>query len=223
ILSHTRADTPPSETPPLLPIPLPTSSPYLLLPSADHGADRHEVFLPPQKRLCFAFGPRYEVGESSSTAAARSTGGFRANYGFLATMDREIKRDLERDVGYGIIDIWDEILVDMPGAPATDDTELEAWGRSMDTSDLARSEVMSLRTTVLGQQAVITKLQATDRRRQAAITELLAADRRRQAQFIEALKLMKRLQTQMIEFESQQGPAKGLAQPDALEEASSSS
>ncbi|GJU97966.1 hypothetical protein Tco_1327237 [Tanacetum coccineum] len=101
----------------------------------------------------------YEVGESSSTAAARSTGGFRANYGFLATMDREIKRDLERDVGYGIIDIWDEMLVDMPGAPATDDTELEAWGRSMDTSDLARSEVMSLRTTVLGQQAVITKLQ----------------------------------------------------------------
>ncbi|GKE46132.1 hypothetical protein Tco_1477390 [Tanacetum coccineum] len=72
-------------------------------------------------------------------------------------------------------------------------------------------------------QAVITKLQATDRRRQAAITELLAADRRRQAQFIKALKLMKRLQTQMIEFESQQGPAKGLAQPDALEEAGSSS
>ncbi|GJX80811.1 hypothetical protein Tco_0328960 [Tanacetum coccineum] len=29
----------------------------------------------------------------------------------------------------------------------------DAWGRSMDASDLARSEVMSLRTTVLGQQA----------------------------------------------------------------------
>ncbi|GJW59884.1 putative reverse transcriptase domain-containing protein [Tanacetum coccineum] len=89
----------------------------------------------------------------------------------------------------------------------------------MDASDLARSEVMSLRTTVLGQQAVITELQAADRRRQAAITELLAADRRRQAQFIEALKLLKRLQTQMTEFESQQGPAKGPAQPDAPEEA----
>ncbi|GKD99316.1 hypothetical protein Tco_1387300 [Tanacetum coccineum] len=82
---------------------------------------------------------------------------------------------------------------------------------------------MSLRTTVLGQQAVITELQAADRRRQAAITELLAADRRRQAQFIEALKLLKRLQTQMTEFESQQGPAKGPAQPDAPEEAGSSS
>ncbi|GJZ21846.1 hypothetical protein Tco_0558885, partial [Tanacetum coccineum] len=57
ILSHTRADTPPLGTPPLLPIPAPTSSPSLLLPSADHGADRPEVCLPPRKRLCFAFGP----------------------------------------------------------------------------------------------------------------------------------------------------------------------
>ncbi|GJY44841.1 hypothetical protein Tco_0433054 [Tanacetum coccineum] len=72
ILSHTRADTPPSGTPPLLPIPAPTSSPYLLLPSADHGADKPEVCLP----------PRYE----------------------------------------------DEILVDMLGAPATNDTKL---GRRM--------------------------------------------------------------------------------------------
>ncbi|GKE43458.1 hypothetical protein Tco_1470742, partial [Tanacetum coccineum] len=74
--------TPLSGTPPLLPIPLPTSSLSLLLPSADHGADMPEVCLPPRKRLCFAFGPRYE----------------------------------------------DEMLVDMPGAPATDNTEL---GRRM--------------------------------------------------------------------------------------------
>ncbi|GJR67229.1 hypothetical protein Tco_0013294 [Tanacetum coccineum] len=236
ILSHTRADTPPSGTPPLLPIPAPKSSPSLLLPSPDHRADRPEVCLPPRKRLCFAFGPR------------------------------EIMRDLERDVSYGITDTWEEMLVDMEEAPSTDDTKLgrrmtefatrfrqetceiyvrlddeqterqlmagrlnmlyrdrrayartallmerearmsrEAWGRSMDASDLACSEVMSLRTTVLGQQAVI--------------IELLAADRRRQLQFIEALKLLKRLQTQMTEFESQQGPAKGPAQPDAPEEA----
>ncbi|GJW45075.1 hypothetical protein Tco_0073874 [Tanacetum coccineum] len=99
----------------------------------------------------------------------------------------------------------------------------EAYGRSMDASDLARSEVMLLRTTVLGQQAVITEWQAADRRRQAMITELLAADRKRQAQFIEVLKLLKGLQTQMTEFQRQQGPAKGFAQPDAPEEASSSS
>ncbi|GKG34674.1 hypothetical protein Tco_0437370 [Tanacetum coccineum] len=82
---------------------------------------------------------------------------------------------------------------------------------------------MSLRTQVVAQQAVITELQAADRRGQAAITEMLAVDHKRQAQFIEALKLLKRLQTQMTEFERQQGPAKGPAQPDAPEEAGSSS
>ncbi|GJR01942.1 hypothetical protein Tco_0524926 [Tanacetum coccineum] len=109
ILSHTRADTPPSgtppsRTPPLLPIPLPALSPSLLLPSVDHGADRLEVCLPPRKRLCFAFGLRYKVRESSSVAAARPPVGFRADYGFVATMDKEIMQDLERDVGYGITD-----------------------------------------------------------------------------------------------------------------------
>ncbi|GKD04553.1 hypothetical protein Tco_1179527 [Tanacetum coccineum] len=81
---------------------------------------------------------------------------------------------------------------------------------------------MSLRTIVLGQQAVITELQAADRKRHATITELLAADCKRQAQFIEALKLLKGLHTQMTTFQRQQGPAKGPAQPDALGEAGSS-
>ncbi|GKD92931.1 hypothetical protein Tco_1372768 [Tanacetum coccineum] len=206
ILSHTKVDTPPlgtppSGTPPLLPIPLPASSPTLLLPYVDHRVDRPEVCLPPRKRLCFVFGLRYEAKESSSAAAARHPGGFRVDYGFVSTIDREIRRDLERDVGYGIIDTWDEMLVDIPGAPTTDDTEL---GRRMiEFSTRVRQdtdEVMSLRTTVLGQQAVITELQAANRKRQASITELLAADRRRHAQFIEALKLLKRLQTQMTEF-----------------------
>ncbi|GKB63377.1 reverse transcriptase domain-containing protein [Tanacetum coccineum] len=230
ILSYTRADTPPSRTPPLLPILLPTSSPSLLLPSTDHGEDRPEVCLPPRKRLCFAFGPGYEVGESSSTAAARLTGGFRADYGFVTTMDREIRRNLERDLGRWMTEFATRVRQDTDKIYVRLDDEQterqpmvgrlnmlyrdrrayartallmerdarmsrEAWGRSMDASDLARSEVMSLRTTILGQQAVITELQATDRRRQ----------------------------TQMTEFQRQQGPAKGPAQSDAPEEAGSSS
>ncbi|GKE26487.1 hypothetical protein Tco_1441871 [Tanacetum coccineum] len=117
---------PPSGTPPLLLIPLPSPSPPLLLPSTDRKADRLKVYLPPQKRLCIAQGPRYEVGESSS--APRPTGGFRTDYGFVATLDAEISRDPKRDVGFGITDAWDEMLVGMPWAPATDDTEL---GRRM--------------------------------------------------------------------------------------------
>ncbi|GJU87760.1 hypothetical protein Tco_1295306 [Tanacetum coccineum] len=249
ILSHTRPDAPSSGTPPM----------HLL--STDRRADRPEVTLPPRKRLGIALGPRYEVGESSSAAAARPARGLRADYGFVATMDREIRRDLERDVGYGITDSWDEIVETMQGAPASADTELgrhmtefetrvrqdtdeiytrlddeqterqllagrlnmlfrdrrahartarlieaearmsrEAWGRSMDASDLARAEVMSLRTTVLAQQSEIRELQSADRRRQTVITEMLAADHKRQVQLTKALKLVKRLQTQMAEL-----------------------
>ncbi|GKE09281.1 hypothetical protein Tco_1412832 [Tanacetum coccineum] len=178
---------PPSRTPPLLPILLPTPSPPLLLPSTDHKADSPEVCLPPRKRT---------------------------DYGFVATLDVEIRHDQERDVGYGITDTWDEMLVGMPGAPTTDDTELsqwmtefatvvrqdtgkiygrldeahdakavlrerearlscEAWGRSMTASDVVRSEVMALRTIVLGQQADIAALRAANRARQAQLVETL--------------------------------------------------
>nr|GFC68461.1 hypothetical protein [Tanacetum cinerariifolium] len=41
------SSTPPSGTPPLLPIPLPTSSPLLFLPFTSHRADVLEVTLPP--------------------------------------------------------------------------------------------------------------------------------------------------------------------------------
>ncbi|GKF46836.1 hypothetical protein Tco_0136638, partial [Tanacetum coccineum] len=69
ILSHTRPAAPSSGTPPL----------HLL--STDHREDRPEVCFPPQKRLCSTQGPRYEIGEGSSAAAARLTGGRRADYG----------------------------------------------------------------------------------------------------------------------------------------------
>ncbi|GKB35119.1 hypothetical protein Tco_0880061 [Tanacetum coccineum] len=111
IPSHTIPDAPSSGTPPLHPL------------STDRRADRPEVTLPPQKRLGITLGPRYKVGESSS-AATRPTGGLRANYGFVATIDRGIMQDIERDVDYRITDTWDEMLVDMPGEPVTDDTEM---------------------------------------------------------------------------------------------------
>nr|GFB69454.1 hypothetical protein [Tanacetum cinerariifolium] len=92
-----------------------TSSPPLQLPSAGHREDRPEVTLPPQKRLGIALGPRYEVGKSSSADAARLARGLRADYGFVATIDKEIMRDPEREVGYGITDSWDEIVTALQG------------------------------------------------------------------------------------------------------------
>ncbi|GJQ89753.1 hypothetical protein Tco_0000892 [Tanacetum coccineum] len=67
--------------------------PFYLL-STDRRKDRPEVTLPPRKR---------------------------ADYGFVATIDREIMRDLERDVGYGITDSWDEIVEAMQGTPVVTD------------------------------------------------------------------------------------------------------
>ncbi|GJR38029.1 hypothetical protein Tco_1213713 [Tanacetum coccineum] len=99
----------------------------------------------------------------------------------------------------------------------------EAWGLSMDASDYARSDVMSLRTMVVAQSALISELQSADHRRQRVISELLASDHKRQVQLTKTLRLLKGLQTQMVEFQRQHGPAKGPAQPDAPGEAGSSS
>nr|GEX91632.1 hypothetical protein [Tanacetum cinerariifolium] len=88
------SETPPLGTPPLLPIPLPTSSPPLLLTFTDCGADVLEVTLPPQKRLYIALSPRFEVEECSSAPTARPTRGFREDYGFIGTMDAEIRQAL---------------------------------------------------------------------------------------------------------------------------------
>ncbi|GJX73986.1 hypothetical protein Tco_0312581 [Tanacetum coccineum] len=232
--------TPPLGTPPLLPIPLPTSLPPLLLPSTECRSDVPEVTLLPWKRLCIALGLRFEVGECSTAPTARPTGGFRSNYGFVGTLDAEIRRSLDREIGYRITDIWedpDEIAEEIL---ATDVAELgqrmtdflnllrrdrcshaytarlmeseakasrEAWIQSMDASDMARSEVRALRTTILAQQT--------------EIGDLRAGDRRRQAQLAEALTLLRTLQTQMAALQSQQRPARDPTHLDVSEEAGS--
>ncbi|GJT25130.1 hypothetical protein Tco_0895067 [Tanacetum coccineum] len=103
---------------------LPTTSPPLLLPSTDYRPDATEVTLPPQKRLCIAPDPRYKVGECSFDPTARPTGGFRADYGFVGTLDAEIRRDPDREIGYRIIDIWDDPNEITEEIPAIDVAEL---------------------------------------------------------------------------------------------------
>ncbi|GJX82472.1 putative reverse transcriptase domain-containing protein [Tanacetum coccineum] len=205
-----RAETPSTSHP----LPLPTSSPPLQLLSSDRRADRPEITLPPRKRLGIDLGPRYEIGESSAAAAARPIGGRRADYGFVGTMDTEIRRQRAEEVGYGIRDVWVdpreaveevapmtlegvntrvtelaavqeqdtqdiyavikdtqdrqtqiyqsiETLVDdsqyhYETARLLDQEALvsrEAWGRSIEVSYMARSEIMALRSVVMGQQA----------------------------------------------------------------------
>ncbi|GJX71817.1 hypothetical protein Tco_0308988, partial [Tanacetum coccineum] len=158
-----------------------SGTPPLHLLSTDRKEDRPEVTLPPRKRLGIVLSPAYEVEESSSAAAARPAGGLRETMR-LRLRDRRTHARTAR-------------LMETKAR-----MDREAWGRSMDASDLAHAKVMSLRTTVLAQQLQIRKLQSVDRKRQTVITEMLAADHRRQKQLTEALKLIKRLQTLMAEF-----------------------
>ncbi|GKE30236.1 hypothetical protein Tco_1445620, partial [Tanacetum coccineum] len=79
----------------------------------------------------------------------------------------------------------------------------EAWGLSMDASDYARSDVMSLRTTVVAQSALISELQSADHRRQRVISELLASDHKRQVQLTKTLRLLKGLQTRWFDYAMQ--------------------
>ncbi|GJW58911.1 hypothetical protein Tco_0105642 [Tanacetum coccineum] len=115
------SETPLSGTPPLLLIPLPTPLPPFILYSTDCRAGVSEVTLPPRKRLYIALGLRFKVGESSSAPTTRPTRGFRVDYGFVGTLDDEIRRDPKREVSYGITDTWDGIVEDMHGTPAMTD------------------------------------------------------------------------------------------------------
>nr|GEY18540.1 reverse transcriptase domain-containing protein [Tanacetum cinerariifolium] len=116
--------------------------------------------------------PLYEVGKSSSATAARPAGGLRADYGFVAIMDREIMRDPERKVGYGITDSCDEIVETLQGAPMSEIRELQAADRRRQTviSELLRidhrrsTKISMLRIALQGQvtalQEQVTALQA---------------------------------------------------------------
>nr|GFC00510.1 hypothetical protein [Tanacetum cinerariifolium] len=69
-------------------------------------ADRPEVTLPPQKRLSIVHCPGYDARESSVTAFARPIEGRRADYGFVDSIEAEIRRRRVEDIGYGIRDTW---------------------------------------------------------------------------------------------------------------------
>ncbi|GKF23113.1 hypothetical protein Tco_0075435 [Tanacetum coccineum] len=74
----------------------------------------------------------------------------------------------------------------------------EAWVRSMDASDLARAEVMSLRTIVHAQMSEITELQSADRNRRRAILDLLETDRGRREEMRELRAADRTRQQQII-------------------------
>ncbi|GKB59582.1 hypothetical protein Tco_0915768 [Tanacetum coccineum] len=223
---------------PPLPIPLPP-------PNSPTHIEIPESCLPLRNRVRFASStPSHEVGESSAVGAARQDGPAIAReypysvargdlYGFVDMLDVALRHPMSKELDYGITDTWDDLETTSMDRPVHRRLAVmiereakmacEAWGLSMDASDYARLDVISLRTTVVAQSALILELQSADHRRQRVITELLASDHKRQVQLTKTLRLLKGLQTQMVEFQRHHGPAKGPAQPDAPGEAGSSS
>nr|GFC88796.1 hypothetical protein [Tanacetum cinerariifolium] len=102
-----------------------------------------------------------------------------------------------------------------------------------DASDLVHGEVMSLRTTVLGQMSEIGELQAADRGMQTVISELLRIDHRRSTEISELRIALQgqvtalqgqvtALQEQVTTLQGQQGLAGDPTQPELPEEAGGS-
>ncbi|GJS42752.1 putative reverse transcriptase domain-containing protein [Tanacetum coccineum] len=211
ILSPTRPDAPP---------PMPTSAPTLFPPLLRE--DRPEVNLPPRMGLGIALGPRYEVGESSAAAAARPARGLRADYGFVATMDREIRCDPERYIRYGITDSWDEIVETLQGAPVSTETELGAHVR--DFKSMVRRETDEIYTRLDDEQSQypragmsreawgwamdasdlahgeVISLRTTVHAQMSEITELQSADFRRQRAMSDLLETDRKRREEMREL-----------------------
>nr|GFB18511.1 hypothetical protein [Tanacetum cinerariifolium] len=126
---------------------------YLL--SSDRRADRPEVTLPPRKRLSIVHCLRYEAGESSVAAAARPIEGRKADYGFVNSVEAEIRRWRAEDIGYGIRDTWidprdvaeEEVLTTLEGVNTREARcSREAWAHSIGLSSAVYFELQGYMT-----------------------------------------------------------------------------
>ncbi|GKE24048.1 hypothetical protein Tco_1435560, partial [Tanacetum coccineum] len=183
--------TPPSRTPPLLPIPLPTSSPPLLLPSTVCRAD-DEIRRDPEREVGYRITDTWDkmFEDMQGTPTAIDVAGLSQRMTDFVTTVRHDTNEIYKRLD----DAQDDRLL-MSGqlnmlrgdryaharTPRLMETEAilsrEAWVQSMDASDTARSELT------------------------------------------EALTLLRTLQTPMAVLQSQQTPARKPARPEIPKEA----
>ncbi|GJR33434.1 putative reverse transcriptase domain-containing protein [Tanacetum coccineum] len=186
------SSTPPSGTPPLLPIPVPTPSPPLLSSSINHRRDTALSFFTLEEVMyCF----------------------------FVLGTGREIDRLL-----LATRSAEDEMLVGLPGAPTTDETELGQ--RLTDFVTMVRQDTNKIYGRLDDAQ--------DDRSLMSGRLNMLFRDRRAHARTALLMEREARLsyeawamdasdtahsETQVTTLQSQLGPASGLAQPEIPEEA----
>ncbi|GKB40492.1 hypothetical protein Tco_0885434 [Tanacetum coccineum] len=140
--------------------------------------------------------PLCEVGESLAAAAARPIGGRRADYGFVGTIDTEIRRQRAEEVGYGIRDVW----VD-PREAVEEDRQTQIYQRVETLGDDSQYHYKTAR--LLDQEALVSReawgrsIEAANRRSQVVTSEMLQADHMRQAE-IAALQTFDRTRQEQL-------------------------
>nr|GEW47693.1 hypothetical protein [Tanacetum cinerariifolium] len=94
--------------------------PILLADDIEAFETDESVPTPPSPRLCravcfTALDPRFEVGESSVAVARQLAldATHATDYSFIDTVDATPRRPMSREVGYGITDVWDDMVRDI--------------------------------------------------------------------------------------------------------------
>ncbi|GJT98208.1 hypothetical protein Tco_1093726 [Tanacetum coccineum] len=162
----------------------------------------------------FPFGGR---ADDLFAAYCKPTRGFKADYGFVGTLDAEIRHDPDREIGYGITDVWDDPDEIAEEIPASDVPEL---GHRMtnfvtivrqDTDEIYKrlDDAQSDRSLMIGQLNLLRR----DRHFHACTARLMESEAR----------AAREAWTQMVALQSHQRPAGDPAHPDVPEEAGSSS
>nr|GEZ62653.1 reverse transcriptase domain-containing protein [Tanacetum cinerariifolium] len=228
---------------PFPPLPLILSPPSPVLSPAPHPSPIRSLgYRAAMIRL------RAEVASTSSPPLQlpSATGGLRADYGFVTTMDREIMHDPEREVGYGITDSWDEIVETLQGAPVSTDTELNGYMREFETRVKQDTEEIymrlddeqSERQLLAGLLNTCTRIYMSSMEIEARMSreawvrstnasdlvrEMLRTDHKRSTGIIELRTALQgqvtALQAQVTALQGQQGLAGGPTQPELPEEA----
>nr|GEY87317.1 hypothetical protein [Tanacetum cinerariifolium] len=114
-----------------------------------HSVSRLGYLPDPSRRYYSSL--RRMLRESSTAAAARPIEGYRADYGFVGSIEAKIRRRIAEDIRYGIRDTWidprdvaeEEALTNLEGEAIV---SREAWAHSIGLSSAVHFELQGYMT-----------------------------------------------------------------------------
>nr|GEY87354.1 reverse transcriptase domain-containing protein [Tanacetum cinerariifolium] len=165
-----------------------------------------------EEELCIALGMRFKVGESSSASTARQFGDFRADYGFVSTLDDEIRQDPEREGKPTMTDVagLSQRMTDLIMTVKRDTDEIYVrLDNAHDDRLLMSGQLNMMRKDIRTHDRTVRLMESEARLSQEAWVQSMEASEPARAE------------TQMAVLQRQQGPTRGPVHPEVPEEASS--